>query len=270
MNKPLIKINDPGFTRDFIEETGPHRDDNGLPLHGIYFKQNKNIEEKMIINKGNLIKEYKYPIIKKDFKSPMLNDHNLHFYKSWSWTGVDQMEALRRVLDGNKPMGFWTVENEDDFNYCFRGRYDSRILDYPHIGTIQTVENSVMEMPFSELMSRYDKLPVKLKNRAVERLKPLFDTMQTECNIGVCVHGTFTENFNLNALFNDHCKYGNEMGADDDVLLGIWKLHEEIKDRQISDYLKHDFSKSESVEDRILEDLLLGIPIECTASILWN
>lgn len=265
----MIKIDENVFSVKEPEEAGQLRDTNGIPVHGIYLTQCNNIEKKQIINNGNSLKKFKYPVVERDFSSSMLNDNNLHFCKSWSWTGVDPMECIKRVLDGKKPMGFWTVENEEDYSYCLAGQYDNRFLNYPSIGTVRKYENSVMGMPFETFMSRYDNLPEHHKKSAVKKFKPMFDKIKTEYKIGVCVLGTFDENFDLIALFSDYCKYAEAMGADEDSMFAIWDIHNKIKDQKISEYLTFEFGKLKYLEGYIVAGLLLGYPIECTASILW-
>lgn len=266
----MIKIDNNVFRINEPEEAGQLHDANGEPLHGIYLTQYNKTEEKQIINNGNLLKKFRYPVIETDFSSPMLNDYNLHLYTSWSWTGVDPMESITRVLDGKKPMGFWIVKNEEDYKYCLAGQYDNRFINYPSIGTIRRFENSVMErIKFEDFMSRYDHLPEQHKKRAEEQFKPLFEKIKTEYKIGICALGTFDENFDLIALFSDYCKYADAMGVDEDSMFAIWGIYKKIKYQKISEYLTYNFGNLKYLEEYIVANLLLGYPVEFLASILW-
>jgi hypothetical protein len=122
MKNPLTKI-----SNDLLEQERPYpghyRDQNGIPLHGIYVRQYQKTEDKLIISNGNLMRKYKYPHINQTFHSPMLNDYNLHLCGGWRWWGVNDIECITRVFNGKKPMRFWGTDDEESYNYWLHGRH---------------------------------------------------------------------------------------------------------------------------------------------------
>lgn len=101
MKKPLIKVSD-----DVLQENpfrkGDFCDENNVPLHGVYTRKSEyeGEEEKLFISNGHLLSIYEYPIIKRTFHSPLVNDYNLNFCGEWSCNSVSYSECLTRVISG--------------------------------------------------------------------------------------------------------------------------------------------------------------------------
>lgn len=76
----------------------------GKPVHGIHHETGQRVQHKMVFNDGYVLIEYTYPVVKRSFKSPMLNDYNLHFINP-GWKGTDGKALVNRVAKGLKPAG---------------------------------------------------------------------------------------------------------------------------------------------------------------------
>ena len=224
LKKPLKKISDDValLNRPYA---GQYRDENDVPVLGVYIRQNKYTEDKLYINNGNLMAKYKYPRIEREFFSPMVNDYNLHLCGGWQWPNVEDYECLTRVVDGRKPMGFLSTRKYGVFrnwlSYC--------------------IEN---ELPYVE-----------------EEEKERYE-------IGMCVPGTFDENFNIDILLKDYFSYTREAHHTiyeviEDLFLYL--VHEQI---EIHQYLTSDYGNPDTIEELIVTGLILGYPIETTISIL--
>lgn len=117
MKTPLIKIDeDIPIEKSYV---GRYKNPDGTAMHGIYLRKYKHNTEKLFINNGYLMRLYKYPNIEPLFYSPMVNDYNLHLCGGWSFRGVHRKEAITRVINGAKPMGFLvTTEVEEWEQVC--------------------------------------------------------------------------------------------------------------------------------------------------------
>jgi hypothetical protein len=93
----------------------PRHTRQGKAMHGVYIIRDyeDRLDEYLIyINKGNVMSYYHYPIIEREFESPMINLENLHFCGGWSWSYPDESSCDRitedeklvdRVINGKKP-----------------------------------------------------------------------------------------------------------------------------------------------------------------------
>jgi hypothetical protein len=86
--------------------------------------------------------------------------------------------------------------------------------------------------------------------------------------LGLCVPGTFDENFDLEALTSDYCESAVCAGYDY-LAKDIQLLTQRLKQEQIADYLSSDYAHASTLEELVTTGLILGYPIETTISILF-
>ena len=231
MKNPLTKI-----SNDLLEQERPYpghyRDQNGIPLHGIYVRQYQKTEDKLIISNGNLMRKYKYPRINQTFHSPMLNDYNLHLCGGWRWWGVNDIECITRVFNGKKPMGFWGTDDEESYNYWLHGGDDSKLLKFPNANF-------------------------------------LYENSGYKYVIGVCAPGTFDDHFDLKVLAHDYCEYAKAVKDSTSSSQIDALFYGELKGKKIDTYLTVNHTHNITIGDTIITGLILGYPVETTASILW-
>lgn len=89
--------------------------------------------------------------------------------------------------------------------------------------------------------------------------------------IGISVKGTFGEVFELPNLLHDHLSYVNAVQYVDKgkIYSEIKSLIASLMDKNISDYLDYDYANPQTVSTTILVGLMLGYPVETTASVLF-
>ena len=118
MKIPLTKISTNLLPID-APYSGKYRDEDGAVKHGVYLRTYRNTTDKLFINNGHLMRLYKYPNIDYKFFSPKINDYNLHLCGGWSFIGIYTKEAITRVINGLKPVGFFiTTEIKKWENVC--------------------------------------------------------------------------------------------------------------------------------------------------------
>ena len=115
MEEGLIKVSDDPIID--LPNKGPYRDEDNNALHGIYIRNQDDTQEKLFINNGDLVRKYKYPNIRTEFKSEMVNDFNLHFCGEWTWPDVDyEYGLIDRVRRKKKPMGLYICDTRGELN----------------------------------------------------------------------------------------------------------------------------------------------------------
>lgn len=228
MKKPLIKVSD-DVLQGNLSRKGKYFDENNVPLHGIYIRKHKNIEERLFINTGILVRIYKYPIIDRTFQSPLVNDHNLNLGGGWGWPGKKESECLTRVMSGKKPIGFYHFKDDESITeYCDSG-FPYVILKDTDPGVITNEIGLSIKVTFSEsfdmdaLINDYD-----------QYLKSLIKKY----------------NFNKNTAEK------------------IIKKFDYIRNKDVSSFLTFDYGNPCKLpEDHCLTGLILGYPIETTVSL---
>lgn len=227
MKKPLVKVSDDVLQGNPARK-GKYFDENNVPLHGIYIRKHKNIEERLFINTGILVRIYKYPIIDRTFQSPLVNDHNLNLGGGWGWPGKKESECLTRVMSGKKPIGFYHFKDDESITeYCESG--------FPYV--------------------------------------ILKDTDLGTNTLGLSIKGTFSENFDMDALINDYYQYLKKSVKEFELLKYITEIIGEelefVKNHNVSDFLNFDYGNpNKSPEYDCLTGLILGYPIETTVSLI--
>ncbi len=233
MKKQLIKISSDEQPL-IIDCPGPYKDDNGNRLHGIYLRKNKLTIDKLFISNGNLIRKYKYPRIEEQFSSPMISDYNLHLCGGWSWQGVKYQESITRVVEGKKPMGFFSSRSSSEIDNLFENiKHGIKKQDFKLIKTTSTIPGT--DIQFYEL--------------------------------GISTTKLFVDCFNLGALKTDYKQYANACNVPSNSIIEFIDL---IKDNSISSFLQdYDYANPITNLNTILTGLILGYPINTTVSILW-
>lgn len=89
---------------------------NKTPKHGVFIKEGRTFNIKIIYNKGHVMARYRNIPKKNHFKSTMVNDFNQHLCEGWFMAEMNTMSevkkhVIQRVLDGKKPMGEVHVSN---------------------------------------------------------------------------------------------------------------------------------------------------------------
>ncbi len=229
---PLTKLSDDKQPAESPYQP-THKDESGKPLHGIFKKDFKKTEHKMYINNGHLMITYKYPKVKREFSSPMLNDENMHLAGGWNFESKsDDKTLLNRVINKKKPSGF-------------------------------IVEEDISKI--KEVQEKANKAGLETKINEEKR------NDQTYYELGFTQKGTFGDHFDIDALVKDYEKYWNPHNKDFvlpmDDFINTDQL-KGLKDKKLSSFLSFDYGKTDkSSEDNIITGLLLGYPIETTVAI---
>lgn len=135
MKTSLKKISNDEDLPVKILYSGKYRNSNGSIKHGVYLRKYKNTINKLFINDGHLMSLYRYPNINCKFSSSKINDYNLHLCGGWSFKDVNREEAIIRVINDLKPMGFLvTTEVEKWKDICEKSKLDF-IIKPNHIPT---------------------------------------------------------------------------------------------------------------------------------------
>jgi hypothetical protein len=207
-----------------------------MEKHGVIHKDYKNgWSHTKIYNKGYLMNSYRYPTIDREFNSALLNYDNLHLCGGWHFEDKsDETLAVLRVLDGLKPMGiksYWEDRTE--------GMHELEAV----------VKNSPKNVKY--LLRKEDRAVVG---------HGVFDLI-------VASNELFSKLFNIGALIWDYGEFFKDKLSDQ--LLHAILIHiESFKDKKVSDFLKYDYGNPDSSLDLITTGLILGYPIETTASLI--
>jgi hypothetical protein len=199
-------------------------------MHGVYLREYKKSFHKLFINNGHLMNLYRYPKIDAMFHSPMVNDHNLHLCGGWFFPGVKDSECITRVVQGLKPMGFFIT-------------FEKKV--YEHWLEICNESGLPYTSKMSEKENRYE--------------------------IGISVKGTFGEVFELSHLLHDHLSYINTASDinKEKLCSDVTSLIATLKNKTIAEYLDYEYANQSTPCAKILVGLMLGYPIESTASVLF-
>ncbi len=204
---------------------------NNIPLHGVYIQKVGNLQEKLFINKGYLMRCYKYPLIERLFKSKLINDYNLHFCGGWFWHNVNIMDGVFRVMNCVKPIGFFHCKNKE----------------------------------------AYEMFIYMLSDKDREKLNSVTHFYNSEKKeIAISVNGTLADNFNLDALIKDYYSYAKYLNIDIEEVNEIKEVIYHLRDLELSEFLyKYDYVNPATDIDLVITGLILGYPIETTVSIIW-
>jgi hypothetical protein len=229
MIKPLLKISN---DLDIISKRkSKYNSDPGFVKHGIYIRENRNTFEKLFILRGNLMRKYKYSKIVTKFKSPLVNDYNLHLVGGWAWPEVIGQECIYRVLEGNKPMGF----------YCsFNKKERDKLV---------------------ELIRNDGNWSYTISERIVDKEHTMYE-------VGASTIGFFEDVFDMESLLADYIAYGKAINVPNDYIDFVVGHLEELSSDRVEDYLYWDYANPEGPAELITAGLTLGYPIESTVSIL--
>jgi hypothetical protein len=207
-----------------------YREPVGTVMHGVYLREYQKTVHKLFINNGYLMQIYRYPKIEAMFRSPMVNDHNLHLCGGWSFPGVVDTECITRVIEGLKPTGYFVTSEKKLFEHWLEACRHSGL---PHISSVR-----------DQAFAKYE--------------------------IGISVAGKFQEVFDLPRLQHDYLEYINitYRGSDHGLCSDVKSLISTISDKNISAYLAQDYSNRATDCATILVGLRLGYPIETTVAVI--
>jgi hypothetical protein len=174
---------------------------------------------------------YKYPAIDTKFKSKLVNYENLHLCGGWSFEGFKQDDCIYRVLFGLKPMGALFKEDKEIIQRIVSG------IDEEYLGIkYKIIKNAGCNKKYKELL--------------------------------VAVDSTFDNLFDMNSLILDYTAYFSFANFPYTFIQGIVMYLISLKDKSLSDFFDYDYANPESPLDLITTGLILGYPIETTASII--
>jgi hypothetical protein len=200
-------------------------------LHGVVHKDFKNgNRHTKIYNNGYLMTKYCYPIIDQKFYSQLVNYENLHLCGGWSFEGFeDKNQCILRVLDHLKPMG------EEIY-------YEEEILEMKE--KINRVSGK--EFAYKVVTNKY--------------------TVKDSVSIIIASNKKFFELFDMDSLIHDYLQYLG--GLSGDFIHTLRGQLCEMSYEKVSKYLGYDFANPDSPLDLVTTGLILGYPIETTASLI--
>jgi hypothetical protein len=217
-----------------------------MDKHGIIHTDQKNgWRQTKIYNNGHLMVGYRYPIITRQFYSNLINYDNLHLCGGWFLTGtkIDD-ECVLRVLNHTKPMGIETY----------------LITEKEKINNIIAVIKNVLKYEKNAFI--YKEAKRDLKGHACWH------------DVKIAINKSFVELFDLQALVHDYLEYFCKA-----ELLSRrefpWEFLPQVerhilgfRNQRISAYLEFDYANPKTALDLITTGLVLGYPIETTASLI--
>lgn len=204
----------------------------GRVLHGVYTLgygvAPSEYVQTLIINMGNVMNMYKYPVVDRAFSSAMVNWENLHLCGGWSWrfTGdlrkynnmKDHEITVERVLGGLKPAG--TI-----------------------YGSLELIEEVAAKVTAAGFLAKHKFRPNMPKwpyEMMIANPKP------------------FEELFDLDALDADYAKYFKVLGAED-----ITPKFSKLRGKSMADFMDLNIDWCSPVGMYVV-GLILGYPVEST------
>ena len=211
---------------------------NNLKKHGIYIKENKHTLEKSIILNGHLMHKYKYPKIYIRFNSPLVNDYNLHLVGGWTWPDIEQEECVYRVLDGQKPMGFYITPEKSKIDEL-----------------VKIIKTEILLRGENDTNFQYT-----VKNIEFSKDHKMYE-------VGISITGLFKEIFNMPALIHDYTAYTSYkylIHYTERIVLWL----NQLCNKKIETLIGVDYANPKTIEELITVGLILGYPIGTTVSLL--
>ena len=206
-------------------------------LHGVIHQDFKNgYRHTKIYNHGYLMSKYRYPIIDQKFYSKLINYDNLHLCGGWSFDGLkSENQCILRVLNHLKPMGEEIYWNHDK----------EKILG---------IREKINKTPENEFACKVRKVA-------------------DSTSIIIASNKKFSELFDMESLTHDYLQYF--WGLPGNFIHAVRGQLCEMSCEKVSEYLDYDFANPKSSFNLIATGLILGYPIETTASLVirdfnWN
>lgn len=230
---------DPDLAPPYPPRRGKSRQADGQPRNGVYLATYSATERKTYVRNGNVLGNFRYPRITRQFHSPLLNDYNQHLCGGWHWqyreNGTLRLPfesaadiCLERIKTGLKPMASWIGWEDEN----------------------ETVSDWRRQIEAAGL-------PCHLTRDGRQLL------------FTVCRQGVLGEMFNLEHLAADYLAFDRTgcttfFAHPAEFSHAIKKL---AKDR-LEDHLAFDLQNPSSAMDFVLTGLFLGYPAENTFALL--
>jgi len=201
-----------------------------------------------IRNRGYLMVKYRYPTIERKFSSKLISYDNLHLCGGWSLDGIKYKDqCIMRVMKGLKPFGVEIYDTHEEVDkiekiikkHIKNDNFKYTIVEREMCGKIYIDVTVASTKRFDKLFKIYG---------IFDRSGKIVDSLENS----------------LMRCYDEYLFRKVPKNIYNDVIFCL----EQLEGKKVSDYLGFDYANPYSVEDLVITGLILGYPIETTASLI--